>query len=71
MSEPLNDFLETVEALAKEVQDDDAMFGMGVRLAWVLMLEAEQRMDEFCKTHHTRRAPSTVKVPGREWPNDR
>ncbi len=75
MSEPLNIFLEDVERLIKENADDnnahgelshDAELGRRVRAAWVTMVEAEKAMDEFCKTHHTRREPSTVKIPGRE-----
>lgn len=80
MSEPLNEFLETVEALVKKNGDDnsahcelshDAELGRQVRSAWTTMVDAEKAMDEFCETHHTSRAASTVNIPGREWPNDR
>ena len=53
MSEPLNDFLETVEACIQATGTSDETLGKRVREAWNEMQYRERQIDEFCKTHDT------------------
>ena len=66
MSEPLNDFLETVEGYINDPHMTDAELGCRVRSQWANMADAEKVMDEFIKRHRDPREPVAVKIPGRE-----
>lgn len=54
MSEPVNDFLEAVEACVQATGTTDEALGKTVRVAWTAMLKAEEvektRMDNEFKT---------------------
>lgn len=64
MSEPLNNFLESVEGYINDPRMTDAELGCRLRSQWTDMIEAEKVMDEFCKKVHCRREPVAVKIPG-------
>lgn len=66
MSEPLNDFLESVEAYMNDPYMTDAQLGERIRVAWENMSEAEKAMNEFIKRHRDPREPVAVKIPFRE-----
>ena len=71
MSEPLNEFLEIVEAYAMNFSNSDESLGKLVREQWITMKQKEDRAGASVHTIPDADGnPVRVAIP-KEWPNDR